>query len=134
MLYYYPDFRVRKYNKPNGRFDWYETTEETSVHGAIDDFIVPVGFVTDFASVPRIFQSLIPAHGLAMPASILHDFMYSSNHFKDLLGDSAARYYADDLFRRNLLDMGIKKWQVFLMFTAVRIFGAKRWRNKGGRS
>ena len=38
-----------------------------------DVIVVPVGFVTDFASVPRAFWSLYPPTGPWAPAAIVHD-------------------------------------------------------------
>jgi hypothetical protein len=38
--------------------------------------ILKPGFVTDFASIPRPFWSLLPTWGQYGPASIVHDFLY----------------------------------------------------------
>lgn len=37
---------------------------------------VPVGFVTDLATVPRIFWSLLPPDGEYAKAAIIHDYLY----------------------------------------------------------
>ena len=37
---------------------------------------VPVGFVTDFASIPRLFWSLLRPDGLYAYAAIIHDYLY----------------------------------------------------------
>jgi hypothetical protein len=37
---------------------------------------VPVGFVTDFASIPRPLWALASPHGFYSRASIIHDFLY----------------------------------------------------------
>lgn len=37
---------------------------------------VPVGFVTDFASIPRPLWTLASPHGFYSRASIIHDFLY----------------------------------------------------------
>lgn len=37
---------------------------------------VPPGFVTDFASVPRIFWTLLPPDGLYTYPAIVHDYLY----------------------------------------------------------
>lgn len=38
--------------------------------------IIPAGFVTDFASVPRFFWRLIPPTGRYTRAAVVHDFLY----------------------------------------------------------
>ena len=44
---------------------------------------VPEGFVTDFASIPRVLWSIIgsPASGLYRNPSVLHDFWYKNNKY-----------------------------------------------------
>jgi hypothetical protein len=37
---------------------------------------VPVGFVTDFASIPRVFWSLLRPDGVYTYPAIVHDFLY----------------------------------------------------------
>ena len=39
---------------------------------------VPVGFITDFASTPRIIWSIIPPTGRYTKAAALHDYLYSN--------------------------------------------------------
>ena len=39
--------------------------------------VIPVGFVTDFASVPRLFWSAISPIGHYNLASVIHDFFYT---------------------------------------------------------
>ena len=38
--------------------------------------IVPAGFVTDFASIPRPFWSILPTWGKYGPPAVVHDFLY----------------------------------------------------------
>ena len=49
--------------------------EPFSYHAARDTFTVPAGFVTDFASVPRVFVWLLPRYGRWTQAAILHDYL-----------------------------------------------------------
>ena len=41
-----------------------------------DVIIVPVGFYTDFASIPHMFRRFLPRWGKYGYASIIHDFLY----------------------------------------------------------
>src|SRR5688500_11341220 len=39
-------------------------------------YTVPAGFVTDFASVPRILWNILPPYGKHSRAAVLHDWLY----------------------------------------------------------
>ncbi len=43
--------------------------------GNRDRFVVPAGFRTDFASVPRLVAWLIPRYGTYTLAVVLHDWL-----------------------------------------------------------
>lgn len=81
---------------------------------------VPEGFVTDFASVPRLFWRLIPPWGEYSPAAIVHDFLYRNG--------IGSRARADWVFLSVMKAIGISGWQRWLMWAAVRLFGAFAWR------
>lgn len=83
--------------------------------GDVDRFEVPVGFRTDFASVPRPFVWLIPRYGVYTRAAILHDYLSRSNE--------VSRADADGLFRRALREAGVSVPRRYLMWAAVR-FGS----------
>jgi hypothetical protein len=56
--------------------DQFWAVEQPLVYrGRRDRFTVPVGFRTDFASVPRVAVWLIPRFGRYTPAAILHDWL-----------------------------------------------------------
>lgn len=85
----------------------------------IPTIIIPRGFITDFASVPQFLWSIFPPHGLATIPSIVHDYLYVYG-----VGE---RKDADDIFRELLLKEGMNKLSAFLMWQAVRKFGAPRF-------
>src|SRR5688572_13672704 len=41
-----------------------------------DTLTVPVGFVTDFASIPPALQSIIRQNGLYLLPAVVHDYLY----------------------------------------------------------
>ncbi len=43
-----------------------------------DVISVPAGFVTDLATVPRIFWTLLPPDGKYAKAAIIHDYLYDN--------------------------------------------------------
>lgn len=75
-------------------------------------FTVPVGFVTDFASVPRIFVWLVPAYGAYTKAAILHDHLCRDAPVR--------RRDADGIFRRCLREAEVPFIRRWLMWAAVR--------------
>lgn len=77
---------------------------------------VPEGFVTDFASIPKVFQGLIHPFGSHAPAAVLHDYLYA-------IGRQRARKYADLLFFYAMKESGVRPWRRTTMFLMVKLFG-----------
>lgn len=76
---------------------------------------VPTGYVTDFASVPRVFWALWPPWGRYGKAAVLHDYLYSRVDI--------CRMLADAVFFEAMtaLQVGaVTRWALYL---AVRLFG-----------
>lgn len=82
---------------------------------ATDTFSVPVGFITDFASVPRPLIWLIPRYGAYTRAAILHDYLCEVA--------PVGRSDADGIFRRMLRECGVTTPQRWMMWAAVRFGG-----------
>ena len=85
----------------------------------IDDDIVviPAGFKTDLASIPRSLWSFIsPARSDLMGASILHDFLYQCP-------TGIKRKDADDIFYNAMIGHGVKATTAIKLYLSVRLFG-----------
>ena len=82
---------------------------------------VPFEFVTDFASVPRPFWSLLPPIGRYGYAALFHDYVYWQQEM--------SRAEADDVFRDTMRELGVPGWKMAILFSAVRLFGDLAWRN-----
>jgi hypothetical protein len=80
---------------------------------------VPEGFVTDFASIPRIFWSLLRPDGLYTYPAIVHDFLYWTQ--------TRPRQTADDIFRFGMEDMRIARPIIEAIYQAVSIAGGFAW-------
>jgi hypothetical protein len=80
---------------------------------------VPVGFVTDFASIPRVFWSLLRPDGLYTYPAIVHDFLYWEQ--------PVARDVADRIFKLGMEDFGVDAAIVAACYNAVRGFGQSAW-------
>lgn len=82
---------------------------------------VPKGFVTDYASTPRILWPVFPPREEYGRAAIMHDYLYSTR-------GQCSRFLADALFRDAMVSEGVPEWKAMLMYYAVRAFGWKHWR------
>ncbi|EBV2374764.1 DUF1353 domain-containing protein [Salmonella enterica] len=100
-----------------GHYNWrvYEPFEFYLSEDNSDAISVPAGFVTDLATVPRIFWSVMPPDGKYAKAAIIHDYLY----------DNALRTKkeADLIFLDGMAVLGVPKWKRIVMYLAVRIFG-----------
>ncbi|EAO9544549.1 DUF1353 domain-containing protein [Salmonella enterica subsp. houtenae] len=100
-----------------GHYNWrvYEPFEFSLSDDNSDVISVPAGFITDLASVPRIFWTPLPPGGKYAKAAIIHDYLY----------DNALRTKkeADLIFLDEMTVLGVPKWKRIVMYLAVRWFG-----------
>ena len=89
-----------------------------------EPIVVPAGFETDFASVPRGLWNLFPPWGRYGKAAVVHDYLY-----KQQLGTRAA---ADRIFREAMAVLDVPAWKRWLMWSGVRAFGWIAWRHHKG--
>lgn len=81
---------------------------------------VKKGFVTDFASVPRIFWNVIaPTHGQHTRAAFIHDALYSAR--------ALSRTECDWMFLQIMQDCGVSWIKRNTMYSAVRTCGGFVW-------
>ena len=100
-----------------GDRDW-EVAKPLIYRGQTDEFTVPAGMPTDFASVPRVFVWFLPRYGRYTKAAILHDYLWRYR-----VGDPSqpvTRRDADGLFRRVMRELGVPFLRRWIMWTAVR--------------
>ena len=83
-----------------------------------DAFVVPDGFVTDFASVPHLFTWLVPKSGDFLPAAVLHDALVRPGSHQ---GPQVERHEADRVFRAAMVALGTGRVRAWLMWAAVTI-------------
>lgn len=81
--------------------------------------VVPTGFVTDFASVPRLPLAYLFTGGKASAAAVVHDWLYSTH--------TTSRKEADDIFFEAILAVGHSRFTAWLMWSGVRVGGAFLW-------
>jgi hypothetical protein len=87
--------------------------------GRLPPVTVPVGFVTDFASIPRIFWSLLRPDGSYTHPAIMHDFLYWTQ--------TTSREAADEILRIMMKDFSIGEPVVTAVYQGVRVGGGSAW-------
>jgi hypothetical protein len=106
----------------SGKRDWLlagTLIYETDVAQMGPTILVPVGFVTDFASVPRFVPRwIVDVNEEHVYAAIVHDFLCRTGLLKD-------RHLADEVFREAMKVCGVYGWKRWLMWAAVR--GVTAW-------
>ncbi len=84
---------------------------------------VPAGFLTDFASVPRLMWRVMPPTGTYGKAAVVHDFLYRT-------AGMATKAEADSVFLEAMTALGVNRVVRYSMYWGVRLFGGCSY--KGG--
>lgn len=106
--------------------DWWILKEsfsvEVSAHLAappLNSILIPAGFKTDLASVPKVPGIYALFKGSCRRAALIHDYIYSTG--------TVSRKTADDIFYHEMLKENVPVWKAKLMWLAVRVFGKGRY-------
>jgi hypothetical protein len=94
----------------------WELVDELVYLGSWERFVVPAGFRTDFASVPRVVTWLVPRFGAYTLAAILHDWLVTDG----LRTGAVTSRQADGIFRRVMRESGVPVLRRWLMWAGVR--------------
>jgi hypothetical protein len=89
------------------------------------EMIVPAGFVTDFASIPRLLHTIIPKHGKYDAPAVLHDAAYQTGHIGDR---SITQLDADRLMLEAMQVKGVRWTQRRAIYLGCRMGGWLVWR------
>lgn len=80
---------------------------------------VPIGFVTDFASIPRAFWSILRPDGLYSYAAVIHDFLYWEQYL--------SREDSDAILKLCMEDFRIDSGTIATVYGGVRLGGGFAW-------
>ena len=95
--------------------------------GSANTVEVRVGFMTDFASIPRLFWIVLPRWGKYGNAAVVHDWLYWSQN--------RSRSEADNIMLEAMGVLSVPTWQKYPIYWGVRAFGWIAWkRNQWDRS
>lgn len=91
---------------------------------SLEIITVPVGYITDFASIPKVFWLIVghPAgkHG---KAAVIHDCLYSTQIY--------SRKRSDEIFREAMKVSKVSRWKRAVIYRSVRMFGMFAWKKAG---
>ena len=109
--------------------------EYSLVHGLVytaNDmkiFVVPAGFKTDFATIPKCFRWFIDDNGAGIrDAAVLHDFLYST---RSRLHQNVSRRKADKYLIEAMKALGAPWYKRHIVYLAVRAAGWAYFKKEG---
>ena len=82
------------------------------------EYEIPIGFWTDFASIPKFFWNIISPYDLGF-GSVPHDFGYFTG--------IKTKEYWDSVFEACMIKDQIPSWKRHAAYNAVSKFGNKRY-------
>lgn len=83
------------------------------------DIIVPAGYKTNGANIPRVFWSIFPPHSPEyLSAVIVHDYLCDKEEYKK----------ADLIFKEMLENLKVQGWKVFIFYKSVRLYHILRYK------
>ena len=84
-----------------------------------DSLTVPVGFVTDLASIPPALQSFIQQNGPSLLPAVVHDYLYWKQ--------TCTRDQADQILLLAMIEHAVPEAQRFAIYQAVHFAGMFAW-------
>ena len=81
--------------------------------------VTPAKFITDFASVPRLFWNILPPWGKYGFIAVAHDWLYYDQ--------STTKEYADDVLMAGMKLMGVDLADREIIYEAVHKAGQAAW-------
>ena len=101
---------------------WKPEVEHQDHYKAVE---VPPGFVTDLASIPQAFWSILPPAARYSYAAIIHDYLY----WTQMLPRDAA----DQILKICMEELNVDNVKVVAIYNAVKIFGGTAWEENARR-
>lgn len=129
MSHFITDLQVRKLGRDastDQRGTWKLTQALVYSSDVLAGLVtVPAGFLTDFASVPRLPVAYLLTANCGHEAAVIHDWLYTTHE--------VPRAKADAVFEEALLAGGEPTWRAWLMWAGVRIGGSRPYEMAGQR-
>lgn len=91
--------------------------------------VVPAGFKTDLASIPRPLWAILPPIGKYDAAAVIHDALYQWGSLEpQRAGHVVDRAQADAVLREAMTACRVRRTQRWAIYAGVRLGGAFTWR------
>ncbi len=84
----------------------------------------PRGFVTDLASIPRLFWSVLAPDDQYAYAAVIHDWLYWSGQHR---GQALLRRDADAIMVAAMRELQVSEWKIEAIDLALNHFGQAAW-------
>ena len=85
---------------------------------------IPEGFITDLASVPKMFRNVFNTYGKNYTrAAVVHDYLYAQGYKMGI-----DRKQADEIFLEIMKERGVNFFKRNLMYWSVRVAGRRHYR------
>jgi hypothetical protein len=111
------------YLLPGGRN--FVVTKDYDIETSRGWITIPAGFVTDLASIPKIFWAIVSPLEKHFPAAALHDLFYRIPEARVEWG--MTREMTDDMFLEEMSDLDVEWWKKIAMYRIVRLGGNSSW-------
>ena len=85
---------------------------------------VPVGFITDFASVPRLLWDILPPNGIYGKAAVIHDMLYEH---PEAINPEVSRIQADNTLLEGMIALHVGWLTALTIYFGVRLGGWVAW-------
>lgn len=102
--------------------EWVVLSDQLCIAESGTQYVVPTGFITDLASIPRLLRSVYDINGKSRQAAVLHDYLYCAQ--------LTTRSEADSLFLDALESLGIGWATRWSMYLGVRSGGWVYWNKR----
>lgn len=102
----------------------FRLTERFRYLSSLGCVTVPRNTLTDGASIPKVFWSVLYPFGAWFPAAVIHDFLYSIGN------DDYTRDEADFIFLEAMYNVGVPWHRRHVIHAAVRMFGGRSFKGK----
>lgn len=99
-----------------------EFSFDATIKDSTESITVPVGFMTDFASVPFLLRGLIPRWGKHGKAAVIHDWLYWQQP------NGVTREQADDVMDQGMRVLEVNPLSRKAILRGVQLFGFIAWR------
>lgn len=115
-----PDIICRSHYREQQKPHRWVLEQDVTIKLSTDiEITIPQGFVTDFASVPRLLWGVIIPVGRHNLAVLIHDWLYDNKHISRSFADKEMLYW--------LKKTGCSSLKSYAMYLAVRLGGRSWW-------